>query len=99
MKKFNIYAGLGGGFGGAEFIETIEAKDKQEAEDYARQCAVESYESYEGCHGILNRDDVFEDLLESFEEDPSEEDVELHYMEEVESWITYYVEEVTNEKD
>ena len=99
MKKFNIYAGLGGSVGGAEFSETIEAKDKQEAEDYARQCAIESYESYEGCHGILNRDDVFEDLLESFGEDPSEEDVESHYMEEIESWITYYVEEVTNEKD
>ena len=99
MKKFNIYAGLGGNFGGAEFIEIIEAKDKQEAENYARQCAIESYESYEGCHGILSRDDVFEDLLESFGEEPSEKDVELRYLEEIENWIIYYVEEIIDEKD
>ena len=36
MKKFNIYAGLGGSFGEAKFIEIIKTKDKQEAENYAR---------------------------------------------------------------
>lgn len=92
--KFEIYAGLGGGFGGASYIETIEANTREEAEEYARQCAIDDYESYEGSHGILSRDDVFEDLIESFGEEPLEEDVDLKYMEEVEGWITYYVEEV-----
>lgn len=92
--KFEIYAGLGGGFGGASYIETIEANTREEAEEYARQCAIDDYESYEGSHGILSRDDVFEDLIESFGEEPLEEDVDLRYMEEVEGWITYYVEEV-----
>lgn len=92
--KFEIYAGLGGGFGGANYVETIEANTREEAEEYARQCAIDDYESYEGSHGILSRDDVFEDLIESFGEDPLEEDVDLRYMEEVEGWITYYVEEV-----
>lgn len=92
--KFEIYAGLGGGFGGANYIETIEANTREEAEEYARQCAIDDYESYEGSHGILSRDDVFEDLIESFGEEPLEEDVDLKYMEEVEGWITYYVEEV-----
>lgn len=93
--KFEIYAGLGGGFGGASYIETIEANTREEAEEYARQCAIDDYESYEGSHGILSRDDVFEDLIESFGEEPLEEDVDLKYMEEVEGWITYYVEEVS----
>lgn len=92
--KFEIYAGLGGGFGGANYVETIEANTREEAEEYARQCAIDDYESYEGSHGILSRDDVFEDLIESFGEEPLEEDVNLRYMEEVEGWITYYVEEV-----
>lgn len=92
--KFEIYAGLGGGFGGASYVETIEANTREEAEEYARQCAIDDYESYEGSHGILSRDDVFEDLIESFGEEPLEEDVDLRYMEEVEGWITYYVEEV-----
>lgn len=92
--KFEIYAGLGGGFGGASYIETIEANTREEAEEYARQCAIDDYESYEGSHGILSRDDVFEDLIESFGEEPLEEDVDLKYMEEVEGWIMYYVEEV-----
>lgn len=92
--KFEIYAGLGGGFGGASYVETIEANTREEAEEYARQCAIDDYESYEGSHGILSRDDVFEDLIESFGEEPLEEDVDLKYMEEVEGWITYYVEEV-----
>jgi hypothetical protein len=92
--KFEIYAGLGGGFGGANYVETIEANTREEAEEYARQCAIDDYESYEGSHGILSRDDVFEDLIESFGEEPLEEDVDLRYMEEVEGWITYYVEEV-----
>lgn len=92
--KFEIYAGLGGGFGGASYVETIEANTREEAEEYARQCAIDDYESYEGSHGILSRDDVFEDLIESFGEEPLEEDVDLRYMEEVEGWIAYYVEEV-----
>lgn len=92
--KFEIYAGLGGGFGGANYVETIEANTREEAEEYARQCAIDDYESYEGSHGILSRDDVFEDLIESFGEEPLEEDVDLRYMEEVEGWIAYYVEEV-----
>ena len=97
--KFEIYAGLGGGFGGASYIEIIEANTREEAEEYARQCAIDDYESYEGSHGILSRDDVFEDLLESFGEEPSEEDVELMYIEEIENWIVYCVERIIDEKD
>ena len=74
--KFEIYAGLGGGFGGASYIEIIEVNTREEAEEYARQCAIDDYESYEGSHGILSRDDVFEDLLESFGEEPSEKESE-----------------------
>lgn len=84
MAKFNIYAGLNGGFGGVEYIDTIEYDSYDEALDEARLRAIEIYESYEGVHGILSRDDVCEDLLESWNEEPSPEDIEERYIEEVE---------------
>lgn len=46
MKKFKIYAGLGGGFGGADYIDTLEFNNKDEALDYAYQEAVYIKESW-----------------------------------------------------
>ncbi len=92
--KFKIFHGMGGGFGGASYDVTIECKTKEEAEEYARSAAIEDYQMYEGCHGILSQDDIFEDFVESFGENPTEEEVETRYMEEIESWIVYYVEEL-----
>lgn len=93
MKKFKIYAGLGGGFGGADYIDTLEFNNKDEALDYAYQEAVDIYESYEGTGGILSMDEIEEDLRESWGEEPSEDDIRECYLEEVESWIEYYVKE------
>ena len=39
--KFEIYAGLGGGFGGASYVETIEANTREEAEEVAIELSVE----------------------------------------------------------
>ena len=54
MERFHLYAGLGGGFGGARYNQTIEAEDIEEAYEYAHDLAVEEYQSYEGLHGIMN---------------------------------------------
>jgi hypothetical protein len=50
--KYNIYAGLGGTLGGAQYRGTGEFENFDDAEDYAYRIAVEDYESYEGYHGI-----------------------------------------------
>ena len=94
MAKYRIYAGLGSGFGGPSEVDVREFEDYDEAMEYAREQAVEEYQSYEGFHGVFDRDDVRQDLRLSFGEEPSDDDVEMHYWEEVESWITYDVEEV-----
>lgn len=84
MEKYNIYAGLNGGFGGASFITTEEFKDIHDAYEYAYDCAVEIYESYVGCHGLR----TIEDIMEEEEVDESEA-VEI-YQEEMEDWLDYY---------
>lgn len=58
-----------------------------EALEEAYALAVEEYQSYEGCHGIMSWDDCREDLIDSgFDYDDD------RYQEELESWLSYYVE-------
>ena len=97
MERFHLYAGLGGGFGGAHYCETIEAEDIDEAREFAYQLAIEEYQSYEGCHGILSWAECYEDAVESgFIDEESMTEDEIHdyiderYQEEIEGWIEYY---------
>ena len=82
---------MGGGFGGARYNGTYEYGSEEEALQDAYNLAVEEYQSFEGCHGILSWEECREDLIESFGEIPDDEDVDLHYTEQVEGWIVYYV--------
>lgn len=86
MKKFKIYAGLGGGFGGAEFIKEGEYENAYLANEDAYYEAREIYESYGGLHGLLNEEMWLED-------NDSMEGYEEAYEEDIDSWIEYYVEE------
>ena len=88
MPKYRIYAGLGGGFGGAEYIKTTDDVEKSDAESEAYEEACNIYYSYEGLHGLFNRED-------ELEEDPDLTDDDLDSMEsdDKESWIEYWVEE------
>lgn len=97
MERFHLYAGLGGGFGGAHYCETIEAEDIDEAYEWAYGLAVEEYQSYEGLHGVMNWGDCYEDVIESgFINEESMTKDEIHdyvderYQEEIEGWIEYY---------
>lgn len=96
MNRYRIYAGLNGGFGGMVYQGIREFKSQQEAEWYAYDIAWEEYESYGGNHGLLDRDGVYEDLLEAEWIDPqsqSKEEIDSivddHYREQVEGWIEY----------
>lgn len=99
MAWFKIYAGMGGGFGGANYQGTYEYNDEKEACDDAYRMAEEEYQSYEGYHGIMSWEDCRQDLLDSLGEEPDEEDVDLHYREAIEGWISYYVRPATSEHD
>ena len=88
---YDIYAGLGGGFGGATFQVTEEHQDKDWATKAAYDFAVEIYQSYEGLHGILDWYVCKEILKEEYgESEITDEDVDVYYREEIEGWIEYY---------
>lgn len=99
MAWFKIFAGMGGGFGGAQYHGTYEFADIEEAIKDACLKAEEEYQSYEGCHGIMSWQDCYEDLYDFFGEEPDEVDVDLHYREEIEGWISYYVQPATGPDD
>ena len=94
MNKYEIFAGLTNG--DASLSHGIyEFRNEQEATIYAYQLAVEEYQSYEGSHGILDWDECREDLQESgmlddLTENEIEDRVTDHYLENIESCVTYY---------
>lgn len=97
MSRFYLYAGLSGGFGGAHYNQSIEAEDIDEACKFAYDLAVEEYQSYEGCHGIMSWDDCYEDAVESnfidketMTEKEINEYIDDMYQDQIESWIEYY---------
>lgn len=90
LSRFDIYAGLSGGFGGATFQCTVECKDVEEAEWYAKSLAIEEYESYEGMHGIFSWEDCRDDLIESFGE-VTDADVDAYYQDQIDNWCRWFV--------
>lgn len=91
VKKWVIFQGMGGGFGGARF-DSFETCTAKEAMDIAYDLACQTYEGYEGCHGIRSQSDIME------EEDVTSEEADEIANEERESWISYYIEEYDEEK-
>lgn len=98
MAWFRIYAGLGGGFGGANDQGIYQCEDAEEATNLAYEMAKEEYESYEGLHGLLDWEDCRRDLEESWPDmEWTDDDVADRYQEELESWLDFWVEEVSEE--
>lgn len=91
MARYNIYAGLGGGFGGATYHGTISLDSDLEADKVAYDCAVEDYESYAGSNGIVDIGEIEENPEEfGLEEGYTENELYEVYREEMEGWIVYY---------
>ena len=92
---YRIYAGLGGGFGGAEYHGTYEFSSQEEAERYAYDLAWDEYESYGGYHGLYTWDSMRQEIADYEYDGDIEavdpEDVDMRMMEEVEGWLTYKV--------
>ena len=65
LKKYEIYAGLGGSFGGANLVDTVFCKSEYEAETIAREHALDIYESYEGLYGLKSWEDIKKELKEN----------------------------------
>ena len=98
---YHIYAGMSGGFGGANYCGYYDVEDQAEAESYAREIAIEEYQSYEGYHGILSEYECAQELYGEgadgevpewvWESKIALEEIREMYIGEMESWIEYYV--------
>ena len=77
--KYNIYAGLGGSFGGATYRGTGDFKSRETAEQAAYEAAVEEYEMYEGSHGILDWNDVAENNNLDPDDENNESEIDEFY--------------------
>ena len=101
LKCYKIYAGLGGGFGGASYVSTELFPDRRAAEQYAYEVAVEEYDSYGGMHGLYDWDQCREECIEEgyVTEDMSEGDanaiIDEYYRDCMEQWLDYYVKPAT----
>ena len=107
MPQFRIYAGLGGGCGGAYYQETDDFNTKEEAETRAYEIACECYESQQGS-GIEGWEDFMEEARseidsqgDNLDDEEYEQAVEAYAIgledEARESWVDYYVIKVTDE--
>ena len=93
MPRFDLYAGVWH----PEYQGRYECADIEEATDYAKQLAINEYQSYEGSHGVLSYDECCEDVRESCGEEINEwtnEDFNNFYNETIENNIFYYATEV-----
>ena len=72
-----------------EYKGTAEFENEFEATEYARNLAIEEYESYEGLHGIPSREELAEENELNFEDNSQE--IEDLYMEEMECWLEFSV--------
>lgn len=95
MPKFKIYAGLSGGFGGAHFCGIYDCEDEHEAEEIAREEAMQEYESYGGYHGLYTWDSMRQEIADNEYDGDIEqvdpEDVDIAITEEVEGWLSYRI--------
>jgi hypothetical protein len=97
MTLYNLYAGMSGGFGGANFERQEEFESQEEAYNAAYEAAVEDYQSYEGYYGILSQNEIQKEHLEEYGEEPSDEELQELYADAIEGWIEYWAVEADND--
>ncbi len=97
MKYFKI--GYGCGCGDNE--DYITAKDEKTACEIAWEYARDDYESYEGYHGIRDMHDIAEDdygISLDEADDATYDAIEQDYIDERESQLDYWAEEITEKE-
>lgn len=98
-KTYWVYVGMFG-CSNLHFAGDCDAENAEQADRFAWEMAIEEYESYAGYHGILNRDEIADDLRESDPDcEPSEEDIDDAYNEAVSDHVTYFAVEAVDGQD
>lgn len=97
MKQYNIYAGLGGSFGGARYQFTTLCETRDEAEEEAFESACEEYTQYDGLLKLPSWEDAIRkycennDISEDKLTDEDTQEIEEYYNEAMEDWLEYYI--------
>jgi hypothetical protein len=97
MKYFKL--GYGCGCGDNE--DYITAKDQKEADEIAWEYAREEYEMFEGLYGIRGMAEIAEedyDINIDEADDITYNDIEQDYIDERESQLDYWAEEITEKE-
>ena len=95
------YYRIGYGCGCGDNEDYITAKDQKEADHIAQEHAIEDYEMFEGLHGIRGMDDI---ALDDYDmeldqvDDATYDAIEQDYIDERESQIDYWAEEITEKE-
>ena len=97
------YYKIGYGCGCGEMEDYITACNEDEAMNIAWEEAVENYESYEGLHGVRSMVEIAEEdygvnLDEIGDDDILYEDIKSDYINERESSLDYWAEEISEKE-
>ncbi|CAG7580036.1 MAG: hypothetical protein SLAVMIC_00216 [uncultured marine phage] len=90
-NEWMIFAGLGGGFGGAQQMGIFTGTE-DEANSEAWRMSVEEYEGMVGMHGLRDVDEIME------EDEVDADEAQEISNDERESWLDYWVEKYDPEK-
>lgn len=99
MPKFNLYAGLTGGFNSVRLVEeNVECENLEEAEMFAYDYALSEFDNVSGTRGLRSYTDIEDELREEYGDDEAFEDIVLEeYLQYADRWISYYANEVEDE--
>ena len=99
MPKFNLYAGLTGGFNSVELVaKNVECESLEEAEMFAYDYALSKFDDMSGTHGLKSYMDIKDELREEYGDDIAFDDIVFEeYLQYADQWISYYAKEVKDE--
>ena len=99
MPKFNLYAGLTGGFNSVELVaKNVECESLEEAEMFAYDYALSKFDDMSGTHGLKSYMDIEDELREEYGYDIAFDDIVFEeYLQYADQWISYYAKEVKDE--
>ena len=99
MPKFNLYAGLTGGFNSVELVaKNVECESLEEAEMFAYDYALSKFDDMSGTHGLKSYMDIEDELREEYGDDIAFDDIVFEeYLQYADQWIGYYAKEVEDE--
>lgn len=99
MKKFEIFAGLGGGFNNEISIGIEEFETEDDARDAAYEEACDIYDQYSGSRGLNSQEDIVlslkgDKVYSDLTGEELEEEAWEVYDHEREDWLKFHVVEI-----